>query len=479
MNQPHQLPQSHDGEIGVLCAMMIAGPDLIEQAASELTIEHFLTPSHGIVFRELCAMHREGKACDFISLTQRLADLGELEAAGGGAGVTDIFTRLPTAGLYTQHASILREKFVLRRILAHSLEFQRRAITDQDAVPALLEEFQACAIEIGSMSSDAESLRHVGKDEVMQRLDVIEERYRMRGRLGGLPTGFNDLDRTLDGLKGKHVYVFAGRPGMGKSAFGTNIAEHIAVTMAMEGKGHPVAFFTLEMPREQVLDRILFARAELSLKRIRDGFMSEADFPKLQVAATQLIKSNLILDDTPGLTIAQFRARARRAVLKHKVKLIVIDYVQIMKGSSKRASDNRVLELAEIMQGIRESAKQLDVPIIVLAQLNRTAEERSGSRPALADLKESGAIEEEANVVGMLYRPAYYAKTDAKKAEVAEKYKVDLEDIDTIAELEICKHRNGGVGTLRLQFLGELTRFRNLTDKLWSNRKDEQQGGGE
>jgi len=485
MSLPLVLPQAHDAEIGVLSAMLIAGADLIEQAASELTIEHFATPGHGIIFRELCELRRSGKTCDFITLTARLRDVQELDACGGVVHVTEIFTKLPTAGLYAQHAAILREKFILRRILSHAAEFSRRAHAEQDAVSALLEEFQAGAVEIGSMSADAEALRHITKDEVLARLDVIEQRYRQRGKLGGLPTGFTDLDRTIDGLKGKHVYVFAGRPGMGKSAFGTNIAEHLAVSEALEGRGVPVAFFTLEMPREQVLDRILFARAELSLKRIRDGFMSESDFPRLQNAATELIRSNLILDDTPGLTIAQFRARARRAVLKHKARLIVIDYVQIMKGSSRRAGDNRSLELAEIMQGIRETAKQLDVPIIVLAQINRTAEERSNSRPALADLKESGAIEEEANVVGLLYRPAYYAKTDEQQKKVAEKYKIAIDpdderetwkaELDAIAELDLAKHRNGGVGTIRLRFLGELTRFQNLTGKLYSNNTAQRQ----
>lgn len=475
---PHRLlPQNVDAERGVIGAMLIGGHPLVEEAQGELTPEHFVLPAHQTIFRAICEMWKLGRPVDFIALTNYLRETEELDTIPQGAAlITEAFGFIPTCAMYPHHAKILRRKLTLRRIIQVGTEFASRGYDEQDDPEGLLEEFQAQAVEIGTAATEADALQMVTKAEVFARLDVIEERYRNRGKLGGLSTGLVDLDRMLDGLKGKHVYVFAGRPGMGKSAIGTNIAEHICISIVEDGGG-AVAFFSGEMPREQIIDRVLFKRARLSLQRIKDGFMAEGDFPKLAKACQDLYRGKLIIDDTAGLTIAQFRSRARRAVTKHKAKCIVVDYVQIMKGSSKRAKENRALEIGEIMQGIRETAKQLDVPVIALAQVGRGAEERSGSRPTMADLRESGDIENEANVVALLYRPSYYAKTDAKRAEIAEKYHVPLEDIDEIAEIEIAKQRNGAVGTIQVRFLGELTAFESRTDKLYSNNEAHRQKG--
>ena len=468
------LPMALEAEKGLLCSMMVGTWDLREQATTELATDSFGHPAHAIIFQGLAEMHRAGMPCDFIALTQHLRDRGQIDECGGPAYITELFTYLPTAANFATYAEHVREKHVLRRIIAHATDMAKRAYEPQSDVGALLAEFQTGAVEIGAMGTDVEALRPVSRDEVVNRLEVIETRYKQRGKLGGLSTGFHDLDRMTDGLKAKHIYCFAGRPAMGKSALGTNIAENIALHTIEEHR-QPVAFFTLEMPREQVLDRILFARAELNLQRIRDGFMRESDFPKLQQAASDLIRSKLIIDDTPALSIAQFRSRALKAVRKLHARLLVIDYVQIMRGSSKRASENRSLELTEIMAGILETAKTLDVPIIILAQINRGAEDRAGSVPTMADLKESGAIEEYSNFIGLIFRPAYYAKTDQKREEIASKYKVDLEDVDTVAEIHVGKNRNGPTGPVRLRFLGELTRFQNQTERLWSNNEEHRQ----
>jgi replicative DNA helicase len=471
---PHRLlPQSPDAEKGVLSSMLLGGPTIVEEIASILTPECFFIPGHAAIYKHLVDMQRSGQSVDFITLTNRLRDFSCLDECGGAAFVTELFTFLPTPANWKYYQTILREKYILRRIIELCTEYGGRAYDDQDD-ETLLDRFQTEVVEIGGLANDAEAMKLVDKAEVMDRIDVIIDRYDNRGKIAGLPTGFVDLDRTLDGLKGKKVYVLAGRPAMGKSAIGVNIVEHICITALQDG-GAPCLFFSVEMPREDVVDRLLFARAQISLGRIRDGFMAEADFPRLQKAASEIMNGRLWIDDTPGLTIAQFRSRARKAVIKNKVKLILVDYVQIMRGSSKRSRDNTAEEIKEIMQGIRETAKQLDVPIIVLAQVNRGAEERTDSRPMMADLKESGAIEEEASVVGLLYRPAYYAKTDAKRKKVAEAYNCDVEDIDEIAELNIAKHRNGGTGTIQLKFFGEFTRFEGVTKKLWSNNEEERQ----
>lgn len=481
-------PASPDAEKALLGCMLIGGPDVIEEVAAALTVEHFHTPGHAVVFGAIIALHTARKPVDLITLTQHLRDADELDLAGGPAGVTDLQLFMPTAANFAEYVRILREKNILRRIIKLGTQFSSRCYEEQDNTEALLEEFQGEAIDIGGLTADAESLKPISKQEVMDAVDRIQSRYNQRGKTSGLSTGLHDLDRMLDGLKPKYVYVFAGRPAMGKSAAGINIAENIAlgveaVAATLENdRRSAVALFAVEMTREQIIDRLICGRARIDMQRLRDGFLADSDFPKITAAASAMVQGRIILDDTAGLTIAQFRARARRAVVLHKAKLIVIDYVQIMKGSSKRARDNRNLELAEIMQGIRETAKQLNVPIIVLAQLNRGAEERRDSRPTMADLKECGAIEEEAHVVGLLYRPIYYAKTQEQREKLLEKYQADeaanvsdMNDLENYAEIIIDKQRDGATGTVRLNFFGKMTRFENRTSKLFSNNPDERQ----
>lgn len=474
MSQARELPQDADAEQGALSAMMAGGRELIEDAAAVLTEELFFAPAHALIFRALLALNAAGKPANFITVGGWLEDCGELEHAGGEEYVTDTFTFLPVPANFAACADRIREKAVLRRVIGHCRQFVERAHEEQDNAAGVLEEFQAGAVEIGGLTADVEAMRQVTNAEIIGRLNVIEERYKQRGKIAGLSWGIPDLDRMTDGLQGKRVYTIAGRSGMGKSAFGENVWEYVCLN-AIEQTGCPAVYFSLEMPREQVLDRALLGRAQVELGKLRNGMMSAKNMDDLQASALALAKGKMIIDDTPALTIAQFRARARKAVLKLKAKLIVIDYVQIMKGSSKRAAENRVQELTEIMQGIRETAKQLDVPIIVLAQVNRGAEDRPGSVPMMADLKECGAIEEESYLVGLLYRPAYYANTDEKRAKLAEKYHVPVEDVDLIADLIIAKHRNGPVGTVPLRFYGAFTRFEGVTKKLFSNNEEERQ----
>jgi replicative DNA helicase len=481
-------PASPDAEKALLGCMLIGGPDVIEDVAAALTVEHFHTPGHAVVFAAIIALHTAQKPVDLITLTQHLRDADELDIAGGPAGVTDLQVFMPTAANFAEYVRILREKNILRRIITVSTQFASRCYEEQDNTERLLEEFQGEAIDIGGLTADADSLKPISKQEVMDAVERLNARYHQKGTTSGLPTGLHDLDRMLDGLKPKYVYVFAGRPAMGKSAAGINIAENIALGVEAAAstlendRRAAVAVFAVEMTREQIIDRLICGRARIDMGKLRTGFLAEQDFPKMSAAAWQILQGRIILDDTAGLTIAQFRARARRAVVLHKAKLIVIDYVQIMKGSSKRARDSRNLELAEIMQGIRETAKQLNVPIIVLAQLNRGAEDRKDSRPTMADLKECGAIEEEAHVVGLLYRPIYYAKSEEQRQKLLEKYQADqaagvstMDDLENYAEMIIDKQRDGATGTVRLNFFGSITRFESRTKKLFSNNPDERQ----
>ena len=277
----------------------------------------------------------------------------------------------------------------------------------------------------------------------MQAIETIEQLYDRKGAITGLPTGFTEIDRMTSGLHGAEMIVIAARPSMGKTAFAMNIAEHVAINAK-----HPVAIFSLEMSSQQLVQRLLCSRARVNLQKIRDGFLSERDFPNLTNAASKLADSEIYIDDTSGLSILELRAKARRLKQKHNIELIVIDYLQLLRSPSKRAQDNRQIEIAEISSGIKALAKELNIPIIVLAQLNRNPEARAGGKPRLSDLRESGSIEQDADLVGLLVRSEYYAEDEEAKEETRGE-----------AELIIAKQRNGPVGEVKLTFLKEFTRF--------------------
>jgi replicative DNA helicase len=281
------------------------------------------------------------------------------------------------------------------------------------------------------------------KEIVMDAIEEIEQLYANRGAISGLPTGFIELDRMTSGLHPAEMIVIAARPSMGKTAFAMNIAEHVALHV-----GKAVAVFSLEMSSPQLVQRMLCSRGKINLQKIRNGFLSERDFPALTTVAAKLAESPLFIDDTAGLSISELRAKARRLKSQHDIQLIVIDYLQLLRGSSRRSQDNRQLEISEISAGIKALAKELYIPIIVIAQLNRQPELRGNGTPRLSDLRESGSIEQDADVVGLLVRAEYYETDEDAKQEVAGE-----------AELIIAKQRNGPVGEVPLVFLKEFTRF--------------------
>jgi replicative DNA helicase len=476
MNQGQ--PSSEDSEMGVLTSMLLGGPELIEEMAARLTPEHFHFPANALVFESMLAMHAARRPIDLITLTQWMRDQGNLADAGGPAYVSVLFGFVPTAANVAFYARNVIEKFILRRIIAVCTNASVRSYAQNEDPQTLLEEIQGDLIDIGQTESEANTLRHI-KPDLMDGLDRIELRYKKRGKVDGLETGFTDLDRMLDGLKPACVYVVAGRPAMGKTSFGMAVAEHVALWNlqhahdAFPPKQPGVCIFSVEMTREKLIDRIFASHAEVTREKIRRGMLAKGDFDRLNQTVRQFAEASIFLDASAALTIAKFRSQARRAVVRHKCGLIVIDYVQIMKGVSKRSRDNRALEIGEIMQGIAETAKTLMVPIVVLAQISRSGEERKESRPTMADLKESGTIEEWADFVGLLYRPAYYAKTDKQKEALAEKLECGIDDIDRHAELIVDKNRDGAVGTVKVRFVGEFTRFEDPSGRpLYSNNPE-------
>jgi replicative DNA helicase len=412
--------------------------------------EMFAIPAHATIFEHIMGMWDRNESIDFITLTQILRDRDVLDQCGGAAFITELFTFLPTAANAGYYIEILQEKYTLREIIKICTEFAARSYDEQDDVPALLDSVEA---EVFRIAQDRFKDRVANMTQlVVQAIGSIEELYSRRGSITGLSTGFDVLDKMTDGLHGGEMIVVAARPSMGKTALGMNIAEHIALDLKK-----PVAVFSLEMSSQQLVQRTLCSRARVNLSRVRDGFLSERDFPALQSAASKLAESKIFIDDTSGLTILELRAKARRLKSQHDIAAIFIDYLQLLRSATKRAQDNRQLEIAEISAGLKGLSKELNIPVVVLAQLNRNPENRMGDsrgRPRLSDLRESGSIEQDADLVGLLVREEYYLDSEEEKKEAAGK-----------ATLIIAKQRNGPVGDVPLTFLKEYTRFENRAEE--------------
>lgn len=438
------LPQSLDAEKGVLCSALLSPGNVLGECIERLEENHFYHPAHQIIYREMIVLQNAAKPVDFITLTQVLKDKGELDKAGGAAAISELFTFVPTASNADYYIDIVREKFLLRQLIQTCTEFAGRAYDEQGEVKVLLDEAESKVMQIGE-----DRFRGVFADmrtEVMKAIESIETLYKNRGGLTGMPTGFKKLDEMTGGLRGSEMFVVAARPSMGKTAFAMNIAEHVAVNV-----GKPVGVFSLEMSSSQLVQRLLCSHARVNLKHVRDGFLSQHDVGKITKSAAILAKSNIYIDDTAGISILELRAKARRMRDRHGIELVVIDYLQLLRSTSKRGQDNRQIEISEISNGIKALAKELDIPIIVLAQLNRNPDSRTGAskgRPRMSDLRESGSIEQDADVVSLLVRSEVYEDDEEEKKEKAGE-----------AELIIAKQRNGPIGDVPLTFLKEFTRF--------------------
>jgi len=436
------LPQSPDAEQGVLSSILLSPKEVMGECVERnVDPAHFHIPAHATIFTVLRELWDGHKPVDFVTLTQVLRDRNLLDQVGGAVFVTNLFTFVPTAANAAYYIDIVQEKYTLRRIITTCTEYAARSYDEQEDVPCLLDEVEQHIFEIAKdrfRSSVPEM-----KEQVMDALESIEKLYERRGGITGLPTGFSKLDQMTDGLHESEMIVIAARPSMGKTALALNIVEHVALVAKQ-----PVAVFSLEMSSQQLVQRLLCSRAKVNLQRVRDGFLAERDFPNLTTAASKLAESRIFIDDTSALSILELRAKARRFKSQHDVKLIVVDYIQLLRSTSRRAQDNRQLEIAEISAGIKGLAKELRIPILVLAQLNRQPEARAGGKPRLSDLRESGSIEQDADLVALLVRAELYEEDEEARQEKAGE-----------AELIIAKQRNGPIGEVPLTFLKEFTRF--------------------
>ena len=446
------LPQAPDAERGVLSSFLLAPRDIGGLCAEkQIKSEHFHLPAHGQIYATLLELWDANQAIDFITLTQILRDRSQLDQVGGAAFITELFTFLPTAANAAYYLEILEEKHTLREIIKVCTEYAARSYDEQDDVPNLLNDVEQ---KIFGIAQDRfkEKTANI-RTQVMDAIHAIEELYNRKGEITGLPTGFAEFDKMTDGLHKAEMIVIAARPSMGKTALAMNIAEHIATTPDKDGNLRAVAVFSLEMSTSQLVQRLLCSRARVNLSDVRNGFMAERSFGALTTAASKLSESKIFIDDTPGLSILELRAKARRLKSKENIQAIFIDYLQLLRSTSRRAQDNRQLEIAEISSGLKSISKELDIPVIVLAQLNRNPEGRTGDakgRPRLSDLRESGSIEQDADLVGLLVREEYYADSDEEKENAKGK-----------ATLIIAKQRNGPVGDVPLTFIKEFTRFEN------------------
>ena len=434
-------PHSVEAEQGVLGSMLISPREAVAEAVEKINDEYFYVPAHQAIYNALVDLWNAGQAIDLITFTQVLRDRNLLESVGGPAFVTSLFTFVPTAANIGYYLEIVRDKYILRQIIDAGTESVRRAYEEQEEVGALLDEVEQKIFAVGEDRFKGQVLSM--KDQVMEAIESIEKLYERKGGITGISTGFLEFDRMTSGMHPAEMIVIAARPSMGKTALAMNIAEHVAINEKL-----PLGVFSLEMSSQQLVQRLLCSRARVNLQKVRDGFLGERDFPSLTAAASKLAEAKIFIDDSASLTILELRAKARRLKAQHDVQLIIVDYLQLLRSQSRRAQDNRQLEISEISAGLKSLAKELKIPVIVVAQLNRQPEQRSGGKPRLSDLRESGSIEQDADLVGLLVRPEMYEEDDEARQEKSGE-----------AELIIAKQRNGPVGEIPLTYLKEFTRF--------------------
>src|SRR6267378_667844 len=403
-------PHSVEAEQGVLGSMLLSPRQAIAECVEKIDEQYFYVPAHQTIYSVLVDLWNAGQAIDLITFTQVLRDRNLLESVGGAAFVTSLFTFVPTAANLEYYLEIVRDKYILRQIISAATESVRRAFEEQDEVNNLLDEVEQRIFAVGEDRFKGQMLSM--KEQVMSTLESIEKLFENKGAITGVSTGFRDFDKLTSGLHSSEMIVIAARPSMGKTALAMNIAEHAAIQLKL-----PVAIFSLEMSAQQLVQRMLCSRARVNLAKTRDGFLAESDFPKLTHAASKLAEAKIFIDDSAGLTILELRAKARRLKAQQNVQLIIVDYLQLLRSTSRRAQDNRQLEISEISAGLKGLAKELKIPIIVVAQLNRQPEQRAGGKPRLSDLRESGSIEQDADLVGLLVRPEIYEEDEEARAE--------------------------------------------------------------
>jgi len=430
-------PHNLEAEQAVLGALLLA-PDSFAVVAEFLKAEDFYGEGHREIYRVLRDLAESGHPVDLVTVAEELSRRGLLEKAGGPSYLASLAGSVPTAANVRYYARIVAEKGMLRSLIAGCTQLAARGYEEGVESERLLDEAERVILDL-SVRRQTRSYRAI-KDLLLETLEKIERLYQRKEGVTGLPTGFTELDRLTSGLQPGDLILLAARPSMGKTSLGLNIAQNVALKERV-----PVGIFSLEMSGEQVIQRFLCAEALVDQQRLRTGFLTEDDWPRLIRAANRLAEAPIFIDDTPAISLLEMRSKARRLKIEHQISLLVIDYLQLMQTG--RRVENRVQEISEISRFLKSLARELDIPVLALSQLSRAVEQRGDRIPMLSDLRESGSLEQDSDVAMFIYRDDYYNPHSEKKG---------------IAEIIVAKQRNGPVGTVELAFLKEFTKFVNL-----------------
>jgi replicative DNA helicase len=433
-------PQNLEAEQSILGSILLEN-SAINSVLEVLTKNDFYNEAHRKIFQVIIELSEKNEPVDLITLSNALRDKNLLDPAGGTAYLASLVDNIPSAANVANYARIVKEKSILRGLIGSATDIITSCYETGSDVDQVLDKAEHSIFEISEnkVRPSFYPIREIVKDSFRS----IEDLYARKELITGVPTGFEKVDDLTSGLQKSELIIIAGRPSMGKTAFALNIAQFAS----LEGQT-PVAIFSLEMSKEQLAFRLLSSEAKVDSQRLRKGFLGETDWPKLTTAAGRLSEAPLFIDDTPAITVLEMKAKSRRLKSDQGLGLIVVDYIQLMRGGSYR--DSREQEISEISRSLKALAKELKVPIIALSQLNRKVEDRTNRRPQMADLRESGAIEQDADVIAFIYRDEVYNKSE------------DNPEKGT-AEIIIGKQRNGPTGTVKLAFLEKFTSFENLT----------------
>ncbi len=437
------VPQNIEAEASLLGSLLIDS-EAIVKIADSLSSEDFYDKRHSYIFESILQLYNDHNAIDVLTLSDRLASNGHLDIIGGPSYLTDLTNFVPTASHVEQYADIVAQKALRRRLITTSKEIGELGQDETKQLKELIEEAESRLFNVSQqhIKQNIISLEAILADS-FERLDEL---HKDKDKIRGVPTGFKDLDNTLAGFQRSDLIILAARPSMGKTALALNFAHNVA-----SQSKQPVLIFSLEMSKEQLVDRLLSMESGVDAWSLRTGNLTDADFEKIGRAMGSLSEAPIYIDDSPSITVSDLRTKARREAHKQPLGLIIVDYLQLMSGSSHYASDgNRVQEVSEISRQLKGIARELNVPLLVLSQLNRSVESRSPQIPQLADLRESGSIEQDADVVAFIYREDYYnPETDRRK----------------LTDIFIKKHRNGPTGAVELYFDTDKQRFRSVDTK--------------
>ncbi|MCC6710903.1 MAG: replicative DNA helicase [Candidatus Pacebacteria bacterium] len=428
MIEPKLPPHDLEAEKSVLAAILI-DPDAIVKVTEHLEPESFYQPKYQVIFEAMRDLYEKREPIDVVTLTAQLKKKKELSKAGGATELAELSNILSTAANVVNYAKIVKEKSVKRRLISLSSEMSELAFDESKNAKDILDLAEQKVLSVSQAHSAKDFIPL--KDTLVESFDRIDELQKNGGELRGVPTGFQDLDRVLAGLQRSNLIILAARPGTGKTAFSLNIAQNSAVLSKKK-----IGIFSLEMSKEELVDRLLVSQADIDAWKLKTGRLDQQDFLKLSDAMGVLADAQIFIDDTPGMSIYEMRTKARKLMTEHHIDMLIVDYLQLAHGRTK---DNRVQEVAEISQGLKNIARELRIPVMALSQLSRAIESRGEKSPQLSDLRESGSIEQDADVVMFLYR-----KDD---------------DIREQVTLKIAKHRNGALGDVELFFRGDRVRF--------------------